>query len=670
MSLARQDSSLVVEQQPSSSTQDTISILQDKTLLLKNQYDRLNIDLLGEIERLLASIPESGVDPTRHTGRDYVSAISLNNACQHYLQYYVEFQGLVRNAEKAVRVAQRSLKLEQGPARLEHMSEAVELVRQCMSYMHAMEKIEQRVDVKEVSAGLYSRACEAGRQARSIISARIQHCLKDSHWPPPLLPSSSEKHSWNGFEQAGDDVFLELQQLIVMMITLQMAVEHQSFSNLDAHSADDIVLWPAIEFSGLIQSWIGSHFAPNMPTCKMEKPEWLFSAVHYAVRICSSYVDIFEPCIEAHGIQNHFSMGIDIGKSVYMDGLYKVVKGVYLPLIFEEQDASYVLHYVDEAIKFETKYRPLRVDPLMASELNRYSHKKSMIEILFENGDWAAQWMNYEGEEARRRIYGVASDPAGWKSNTETHDTIASLHEFHPCRMIINATEIVIDLLDKTKYIHAGSNKLLWCDSVVRVALDTLTSHMQSELTRTEQFEHLIDDIGMPIISGSLNGLHYLEHVMTEPTGMLLETFVSSPEVDTFLDKRANAFSLMRRKWTNKIVSMSMKSIFWSFLQLAGEEQPGEEQGPSPKIIRLRNHISTLLNEFSRHVDQVIFREIWKGIALSTSESFLADIQTAKLENISKMSLKENLNILVSAFSSFTNKPEAYFRPCFDALQS
>jgi len=637
------------------------------TIKLTEQFDRLNTALLGDIERLLASTPTFSDEDTGYTGEDYVGDISDNNSCQHYLHYYGELHVLVRSAEKSVRVAQRSLKLEQGPGRVERLSQAVDLVKQCMSYMHAMRGIEERVDLKEVSSNIFSRAREAAQTAKGVISAGIQECLKQSQWPPPLLPSSSNESSlWNGFEQAGDDVFWELQQLIVMMISLQMAVEYESFSTLDAQSAECIILWPAVEFCSAIQTWIGSHFAPNMPTCRIEKPEWLFSAVQYAVTTCSRQVDIFDACIEAHDIQQYFSMGIEIGKCVYMDGLYKLVKGVYLPLMFEERDASYVLHYVDEAITFERKYRGLRVDPLISDDVDQYSHRQSMVEILFENGDWASQWMAYEGEEVRQRMHSVASDPLGWKAHTAMGEGIASLHEFYPSMMISNATEVLIGILDRTKYIHADNNKLLWCRSVVRTAIETLTSHMQSELVRTEQFEHLIDDIGMPIVSGCLNGLHYLEHMVTEPTGALLETLVSSPQVDTFLDQQANTLSAIRRKWTNTVVSMSMKFISSSFSQVSEGE---DREGPSPRIIQLRNQISELLNEFSRHLDQVIFREIWKGIALSTSESFLEDVQSAH-NDMSEKSLRDSLNVLVSAFSSFTNKPEAYFRNCFTALDS
>ena len=411
---------------PSSTGMDEI---QNRTKMLSEQFDRLNTNLLADTEHLLANLPKQDMTYTRC---DYVRDISDNTSCQYYLHYYAELYGLVRSAEKSVRVAQRSLKLEQGPGRVESMSQAVDLIKQCMSYIHAMKEIEEQVDIKEIAAGVCSRAREVAGTAKSVISAGIQECLKESQWPPPLLPSSSDASSWNGFEQAGDDVFRELQQLIVLMIALQMAVEHQSFSNLDPQHAQDIVLWPAIEFATAIQSWIGSHFAPNMPTCRIEKPEWLFSAVQYAVKMCSRQVDIFDGCIEAHNIQQYFSMGIEIGKCVYLDGLYRMVKGVYLPLMFEERDASYVLHYVDEAIAFEGKYREMRVDPLISDDVEEYSHRKSMIEIVFENGDWASQWLNYEGEEARQRMYSIASDPLGWKPHATMGEGIASLHEFYP----------------------------------------------------------------------------------------------------------------------------------------------------------------------------------------------------------------------------------------------
>lgn len=673
-----QDTRGVEDRQPTLKRPDeAIAAMQNQASVLSDTFDRLKVDLLREIEGLLTTFSQSQLDETGrpNMGRDYVQEISRNNACQHYLQYLVELKGLVKSAEKSVRVSQRSMKLEQGPVHIEYVSQAVDLIKQCMSYMHAMGEIEERVEgvaLKQLSSGIYSRAREAGKTARIVISSSMQKCLKDSNWPPPLLPSAQKSTQlWNGFEEAGDEVFREIQQLIVLMISLQMAVEYQSFSQLSLKRAEQIVLWPAVEFSSAINSWIASHFSPSMPTCSIEKPEWLFSAVHHAVKICSGHVDIFEPCIEALGIQHFFSFGVEVAKSVYVEGLYKVIKGVYLPLIFEENDAPFVLHYVDEAIKFESKYRRLRVDPLIDSDIDTHSHYRSMIEIIFENGEWASQWMKYEGDEARQRIQNITCEPQAWKPNTTTPDHLASLCEFYPSCMVSNAIEVLIDLLDRAKYIHGGNNKLLWCQTVVKTAIDALTSYMQSELIRTEQFEHLIDDIGMPIMSGCLNGLHYLEHMMTEPTGILLDAFISSPEIDAFLENQSNTLSIMRRKWTNKVVSMSMKSIFSSFLhmQLMEDEPLVEQHGPSPHIVKLRNEISALLNEFSKYVDQVIFREVWKGIALSTSESFLENIQSSKQSTDGSLdSLKANLDILVSAFSSFSKKPEAYFRACFDAF--
>ena len=68
------------------------------------------------------------------------------------------------------------------------------------------------------------------------------------------------------------------------------------------------------------------------------------------------------------------------------------------------------------------------VDTLISDDVEEYSHRKSMIETVFENGDWASQWLNYEGEEARQRMYSIASDPLGWKPHATMGEGIASLH--------------------------------------------------------------------------------------------------------------------------------------------------------------------------------------------------------------------------------------------------
>ncbi|WPT13711.1 RINT1-like protein MAG2 [Picochlorum sp. SENEW3] len=657
---------------------------------LSKSFLELRYQLSHESAKLLACFPEKEW-PMDQAGRvfDMVEDIKINNACQYYLQYLAELQGLVKSTEKLVRLAQRSSKKEDARSlHIENITNAVDASKKCMSYVFGMDELaskvaENGIDLKDTGHTVRQGAKAVATQTRHILSLSIQRCLRESIWPPPLLPSQKNADrgdEWKGFELAGDAVFGELQQLLVLMTSLQIAIEYYTFSNLDQTSdVRGTTLWIAEEFADPVNAWLMAHFAPKMATCRPEKPEWLFSAALHATKVCIGYMDLFDPCIEAHGIHMYFHMAREFAKSTIC-GLRKVVRGIFLPLLFDQNDVSYILHYVDEAVKFESNFLALRVDMLLGEEdSDNASHADSMIEVLFDNEEWTSAWINAEQEEAEQRIRGLTNDPLGWKpkvysdglgTDDVSTEHLGSLHEFYPPVIVTNSVEILVDLMSRTKYIHSPEHKLVWCRYVVKAALDTLSHHFKSEITRCEQFEHLIDDIGLPIIGGCLNGLHYLEHLLREPSGVLLETLALSPDIDRFLEKETNTLAILRRKWTNKLVTLAMKFIFTRFVQFQLSLADEDDGDSSVRIIELRNQISALLNELSKHLDQVIFREAWKGIAMTTNDSFVEDIQA--LQGISAhhvTKLSEHLEILTSAFSSFTRRPESYFKQSVECIR-
>ena len=672
-------------------SESRLAYLQSSVVSLRDQFSGLNEQFLREAKQLLDSVSSDEIEnmsPTPYgTVAELVDSIAINNACQHYLQYVMELQILLKSADKVVRLAQRSTKTESGLVHTEHVSNAVDAVGKCASYVHAMNELSRRVGPELAAVGreAVKNSKDIAHQVRRVISACIQKYLELSKWPPPLLPSHQDDGihlsfgSWNGFEQAGDVVFADLQQMLVLMTSLQIVVEGDAFAQISSsQSTENMSLWSASEFAHPVNNWIQTHFAPDMPTCKVEKPQWLFSAIYHAAKTCSECLDIFDPCIAAHGLHQYFSMSIEFSKSIYSAGLHKVVKGVYLPLLFDQHDAPYILHFMDEAMKFERRYLPLRKDTLLEdADTIEVSHPNSIIETVFENPQWSSDWLEFEQEEARQRIFGLTHSAQAWKPQTtfsSDGDDLASSHEFYPAEIITGATEILVDLLGKVAYIHTSEHKMLWCSTVVQTALETLELHFQSEIRRSEQFEHLLDDIGLPVIAGCLNGLHFLEHTMMEPAGVLLQVLTNSPSIAVFLDGQANNLSKLRRKWTNKLISLAMKYIFSSFFQtqILGESSTDDTSNsmPSARAMELRFQISSLLNEMSKHLDEVLFREVWRGIALSTNDSFLEDLE--QIDGIDKdalVRLNANLSVLMSAFSSLTSKPEAYFKSSMERLR-
>lgn len=76
---------------------------------------------------------------------------------------------------------------------------------------------------------------------RSVLSAAIQQRLAAAHWPPPLAhvggdggaaaaaAAGTGDGGWRGFAAAGEASAGELQQLLVMLLTLQRASQHEHF---------------------------------------------------------------------------------------------------------------------------------------------------------------------------------------------------------------------------------------------------------------------------------------------------------------------------------------------------------------------------------------------------------------------------------------------------------
>ena len=642
-------------------------------------YHRLTDQLIHWSSALLE---QASVGGREDATRGEPSVIAVNNSCQRYVQCLVSLEEIVGHAEKLVRTSQHSLKLERGRAHLENVAQTVESVAQCVHYANALAQLQGAIrdagassahssEVLEILGALSNetvpRVRDATKGCRGVLSATMRQYLDECSWPPPLLPSAttsatlSDAVPWKGFEDLGDAVFGELQETIVQMLALQGATDPDTFSGqLDGVAARDAELWPAIEFSSAVNTWIASHFAPNMPTCKIERPEWLFAAVLHAVRACTDYLDVFEPCIEAHGIQQYFSMPVEVAICVYKRGLCGVVRGVYVPLLFLERDPAYLLHFVDEVLKFEDEFLPLRTDPLLDSaNCGSISGRRDgcmLLDILCSDDQWRSQWLQHEQEEARQRILNDMNDTENRyhrgsnlivDGEAERHAPL--LDEFRPSTAIRNAVETLVDLLDRTTYMSVANNKVDWCHTVVDTAIETIEGHLGSEILRVQQFDHLTDAVGVPIASRCLNDLRFLEHTLVEPSGTLMEVVSSDPELPLQeREQQANDLGMMRRKWTNAILESAMETVSSSF---------------TTDVDLASSRTSRLLDEFSKHLDEVGFRALWKAVAASLDHAWAAAV-------VATGGNWDELERLMGAFGAYTTKPRAYFRYSCAALGS
>ena len=125
--------------------------------------------------------------------------------------------------------------------------------------------------LQQQAASLLSRVNSVQQGLRSLLSGAIQQRLAAAHWPPPLAVSgeggaaaagaAENGAAFKSFAAAGEAVAAELQQLLVLLLTLQRASQHQQFSELSEASQEGPLLWAAEELAAPLAQRLRHHFA-------------------------------------------------------------------------------------------------------------------------------------------------------------------------------------------------------------------------------------------------------------------------------------------------------------------------------------------------------------------------------------------------------------------------
>lgn len=125
--------------------------------------------------------------------------------------------------------------------------------------------------LQQHAASLLSKMGAVQQGLRSLLSTTIQQRLSTAHWPPPLAVSGEggaaasgapeNGAAFKGFAAAGEAVAAELQQLLVLLLTLQRASQHQQFSELSEAIQEGPLLWVAEELAAPLAQRLRHHFA-------------------------------------------------------------------------------------------------------------------------------------------------------------------------------------------------------------------------------------------------------------------------------------------------------------------------------------------------------------------------------------------------------------------------
>lgn len=162
--------------------------------------------------------------------------------------------------------------------------------------------------LQQHAAGLLARVEATQRGLRSVLSAAIQQRLAAVHWPPPLTVSGASGGAagaadnggaWRGFAAASPAAAGELQQLLVVLLTLQRASQHEQFAALTEASQEGPLLWAAEELVAPLAERLRHHFASGLPTDRPDRPEWLFATALKAAQQCAPLAQELQPVVGA-----------------------------------------------------------------------------------------------------------------------------------------------------------------------------------------------------------------------------------------------------------------------------------------------------------------------------------------------------------------------------------
>jgi hypothetical protein len=502
------------------------------------------------------------------------------------------------------------------------------------------------------------------------------------------------------------------------------------------------LLWPAEELVAGVSAWLHHHFAQGLPTDRADKPEWLFAAALKAARQCAPYAEELQPCVDAHQLQQWYSLQLEVPRAIGASAVAGILRNHVLPRLAYVNDAAAWLHFVDEAIKFERALAPLRgvitasgaggSDGVLleggegdASLENGVSgggavaHAMSVLEILFEREEWSQGWLAAERDDAERQVDSAVEAHDAWKPAVESElavagelaalglgggvDTASSIsavasgmdasgaihqasnHEFYPPLCAQTILSLLTALSTRQGYFFNAQNRSIFTKEVLQPSLKAFRSRLSAMLVRAEQFDHLLDNAGIPKVGAIICAAHFIEHNLREPTGTLLMAVTADEALAAAVEKEAASMTTFRRQWAYKLAKIAVETFQTGFIKYkktsttfaagaASQDRDGSTamppQGPSPSLLPAADGLQTLLRALSSHLDSVVFRDVWRAIALAVNYAFFNDVATeAEFSAQGAEQLNYDVDALIGVFGACTSRPAAHFKESKEACK-
>ncbi|GAB4820726.1 hypothetical protein N2152v2_007772 [Parachlorella kessleri] len=726
-----------------------------------------------------------------------VGELAVLHTARQYLQYLQDLEALTRHAERAVAAVQQHGAEHAGCAQA--ASDAVEALSAALSYIAAVQQLvvgelAPSARVAAHAERLSSRLTQAEGSLHGLLSECIQSSLAQCAWPPPLKLSSSggggkaaaaaaaaggaAAAGWRGFEGPGAAASVgALRKLLVVLLTLQRAVQHEAFQALVESGGEPPLLWAAEALARGLAARLRHHFAEGLPTDRPDKPEWLFAAAAKAVQASAPAVAVFQPCIAAHGLEAWYDMQLELARAVQALGVNAILREHVLPMLAAATSAEGAdlattaplwLHLADEAMLFEKRFAPLRghlVSMADDDDVITVAHPDSCIELLFDNPDWRGAWLAAEEWDAVRQLDAACDALNAWQpaqvvlglphdsdllelDTPRARDTVASRHEFWPPAAAEQVVAQTSGLVRRCGWVAGAANRraflqvyTLQAQAVPLGVLRSFRERLGRQLAVAEGYRDMLSETWLPRVASAICAAHYVEHQLRDPQGvaLLLELQdASSPAASTapsitngrlsapadshhppdqqqgrqikagtaaLLEREAAAYGALRRQWAYKLAKQAVDrfhelfapykadlSIFTEGFDDGGGSGAGSPGGAaaagphgadaglapsvSPLMLVAADKMVQMLNLLSQvptwlqHLDSVVFRDVWKAVALAVNYALFNELATEALFSTQgTRQLDADVTALAAVFAHYTSRPGAHFKETKEACR-
>lgn len=164
----------------------------------------------------------------------------------------------------------------------------------------------------------------------------------------------------------------------------------------------------------------------------------------------------------------------------------------------------------------------------------------------------------------------------------------------------------------------------------------------------------MLGEAWLPKLGAAVCAAHYLEHQLREPQGVLLlaelqdtpaangasgSAAAEAGDLAALLEREAGAFGSLRKQWAYKLARATADAFHSLFAPYrrglaafsAGHEDEGEEaaagaaDGPPPlpgvsrAMLAAADGLQGLLRTLAAHLDAVVFRDVWRSVALAVN---------------------------------------------------